>query len=289
VILHKTLIKNTLIYTLLLLATGCGVFMQEESRTAIAEVNEYTLYTDELQAALPKEMTPEDSILFSDNFIIQWATQMLILNKAELNLTDKQKDVSAQLKEYRSSLLIYLYQKQLVRQQLDTVVTQSAIEEYYDNNKQNFELRHNIARGVLVKLAKGSEDVEKVKKIMRSDKQENRQELEEYCSQHALAYQLNTDFWIPFPKLLEQLPKTSYLNLNYFSLYKFAEVQDSVAHYLLRIKEIKYKNSVSPLKFEQQNIRNILLNQRKLELIQKLEKDIFDEAVSKNEFKILSE
>jgi hypothetical protein len=55
------------------------------------------------------------------------------------------------------------------------------------------------------------------------------------------------------------------------------------------VKEVKYKNSVSPLEFEKENIRNILLNQRKLELIQKLEKDIFEEAVSKNQFEILND
>ncbi|MBL4585594.1 MAG: hypothetical protein JKX84_00845 [Flavobacteriales bacterium] len=273
----------------MLFATGCGVFTQEESRTPIAKVKEHTLFADELQAALPADLTVEDSTRFADNFIAQWATEMLLLDKAELNLTDKQKDVSAQLEEYRSSLIIYLYQKQLLRQQLDTTVSAEEIGEYYNNNKQNFELRDNIARAVLVKLSKDSEDVEKVKKLMRSDKQENREELEEYCGQHALSYHLNTDVWIPFNDLLEQMPQVSYLNLNYFSLYKFAEVQDSTARYLLRIKEIKYKNSVSPLEFEQENIRNILLNQRKLELIRKLEKDIFEEAVSKNEFKILSE
>lgn len=275
--------------TLLLFATGCDVFKRDDSRTAIAELKEHRLYQDELEAALPEEMTTEDSTLFADNFIAQWATQMLLLDKAELNLSGEQKDVSAQLEEYRSSLIIYLYQKQLVQQQLDTSISAKAIEEYYDNNKQNFELRDNIARAVFVKLDKDSKDVKKVKKLSRSDKQEKQDELEEYCTQHAVSFHLKDDAWIPFTELMNLMPKVSYLNLNYFSLYKFAQVQDSTAHYLLYVKELKYKNSVSPLEFEKDNIRNILLNQRKLELIQKLEKDIFDEAVSKNQFRILTD
>ncbi len=275
--------------TVLLLAAGCGGFGSGDERVAIARVKQHQLYTDELEDALPKDLANGDSALFADNFISQWATEMLLLDKAELNLSDGQKDVSAQLEEYRRSLIIYLYQKQLVSQQLDTTVTDSEIEAYYDNNKQNFELQDNIARAVFVKLEKDSKDVEKVKRLSRSEKQEKRDELAAYCEQQALAFHLNDQEWVPFSELLTLMPEISYLNLNYFSLYNFAQARDSTAHYLLNIKEIKYKNSVSPLEFEEQNIRNILLNQRKLELIRKLEKDIFEEAVSKNQFRILTD
>jgi hypothetical protein len=214
---------------------------------------------------------------------------MLLLNKSELNLKEDEKDVTTQLEEYRRSLLIYKYQSQLIRQLLDTTISEQQITEYYDNNKDNFELQDNIARACLVKLNKESKDVEKVRKLMRSDNQESREELEEFCVQHAKAFHLNDQAWVPFAELLSQLPKTSYLNHNYFSTYTFAHVQDSTAHYLLDVKEIKYKNSVSPIEFEKQNIRNILLNQRKLELIKKLEKDILEEAANKNEFQIVQQ
>jgi hypothetical protein len=273
---------------LLFLIAGCDVFNKQEQRTVIAKVKKHKLFLDELTSALPEDISNVDSATYANSFITTWATQMLLLDKAELNLPEKDKDVTTQLEEYRRSLIIYQYEKQLVRQLLDTTITISQIEEYYNNNKQNFELQNNIARAIFVKLDRTSKDVERVRKLCQSKKQESREELEEYSIQHAMAFHLNDQQWVPFGELLSQIPKTAYLNLNYFSRYNFAHIQDSTAHYLLRIKEIKYKNSVSPLEFEKQNIRNILLNQRKLELIQKLEKDIFEEAVSKNEFEILN-
>jgi len=268
---------------------GCDVFKKQETRTVIAKVKGHELYLDELFSVLPSEASFEDSTSFADGFIKTWATEMLLMEKAELNLPTEAKDVSAQLEEYRKSLIIYKYQKQLVSQRLDTTFSASQIEDYYNNNKKNFELQNNIARAIFVKLDKDSKDLEKVKKLCRSEKEEDRLELEEFCVQHAMAFHLNDKQWIPLEELLNQAPKTGYLNVNYFSSYNFAYVQDSTAHYLLDVKEIKYKNSVSPLEFEKQNIRNILLNQRKLELIQKLEKDIFEEAVSKNQFEILND
>jgi hypothetical protein len=273
---------------LLFLIAGCDVFKKQNNREVIARVKSHNLYLADLVSAIPSDISKEDSLTYAGSFINSWATQMLLLDKAELNLPQAEKDVDEQLEEYRRSLIIYQYQKQLIRQLLDTVITAAQLEEYYDNNKQNFELQDNIARAVFVKLDRASKDVNKVKKLCRSDKEESKRELEEYCVQHAQSFHLADQQWVPFHELLSQIPKTSYLNLNYFSLYNFAHIQDSIAHYLLDVKEIKNKNSVSPLEFEKQNIRSILLNQRKLELIQKLEKDIFEEAVSKNEFEILN-
>ena len=272
--------------TLLLFATGCGFFGPDQDRPVVAKVKDRYLYEDELTSALPQGITGEDSALFADNFIRKWATQMLLLDKAELNLSNENKDVSKQLEEYRRSLIIYSYQKQLIQQRLDTTVSAREIESYYSNNKDNFELQDNIARGTFVKLGIKSKDVEKVKKLCKSEDPEKRQELEEYCSQHAMAFHLNDQQWLALDELIGLMPKVSYLNLNYFSTYNFAYLSDSTAHYLLDIKEIKYKNSVSPLEFQRENIRSILLNQRKLQMIQQLEKDIFNEAVAKNQFEV---
>lgn len=274
---------------LLLIVVGCDVFKKQEKRAIIAKVKEHELYLDQLTSALPSGMSSEDSAIFANSYIKTWATEMLLMDKAELNLPSEEKDVSAQLEEYRRSLIIYKYEKQLVGQRLDTTFSTSQIEDYYNNNQKNFELQDNIARAVFVKLNRNSKDLEKIKKLCRSNKEEDRLELEEFCVQHAMAFHLNDRQWIPLEKLLNQLPKTGYLNVNYFSSYSFAHVQDSTAHYLVDVKEIKYKNSVSPIEFETQNIRNILLNQRKLELIQRLEKDIFEDAVSKNQFEILND
>lgn len=267
---------------------GCDAFKGDGQRVAIAKVKGHELYLDELTSAMSDDLSPQDSTTFANSFIRAWATQMLLLDKAEINLSENLKDVNKQLEEYRRSLIIYQYEKQLIGQRLDTTVSATQIETYYNDNKKNFELQDNIARAIFVKLEKNSKDLEKVKRLCRSDKEDDRIALEEYSMQHAMAFHLNDQQWIPLGELLNQMPQTGYLNINYFSSYDFAHVQDSTAHYLLTVKEIKYKNSVSPIEFERQNIRNILLNQRKLELIQKLEKDIFEEAVSKNQFEILN-
>jgi hypothetical protein len=56
--------------------------------------------------------------------------------------------------------------------------------------------------------------------------------------------------------------------------------------YLVRFKDFKIKESVSPLNFEKQRIRDIILNKRKIELINRMQEDIYTNARKKSVFEI---
>ena len=78
------------------------------------------------------------------NFINNWVKEELILQKAALNLSNIEEEIEREVEKYRRSKLIYLYEKELVRQKLDTVVTDVQINNYYETNKFNFELKDYV-------------------------------------------------------------------------------------------------------------------------------------------------
>ena len=61
-------------------------------------------------------------------------------------------ELEKELNEYRNNLLLYAYREKLVIDQLDTVITEEEVEEYYEGNKKNFELKRNIAKILFVKV-----------------------------------------------------------------------------------------------------------------------------------------
>ena len=268
---------------LLPLVVGCGLFESDQERVAIAEAKDHVLYLDELIAAVPSGLSKEDSTLFTENYIQQWATQRLLLDRAELNLSEQQKDVTKQLDEYRRSLIIYLYQTEWVRQQMDTMVSEEAIDAYFEANKSDFELQEDVVKAVSLKFGKQTKDLNNVGKWLRSNDEELRVVLEDMALQHAMAMHLNDNQWIPVSNLRKQLPSEPELDAG------LSEFQDSTAHYFVHIKEMKRKNTLAPREYVRSNIANVILNKRKLELVKKMEKDIFNEAVSKNQFKILND
>jgi hypothetical protein len=64
------------------------------------------------------------------------------------------------------------------------------------------------------------------------------------------------------------------------------EVSDSLNSYFLNIKGFKIRNSISPLGFEKENIKNIILNKRKLQLITKMKEDVYNDAANNKQIEI---
>jgi hypothetical protein len=84
------------------------------------------------------------------------------------------------------------------------------------------------------------------------------------------------------------IPIKLYDKEQYLRNNRFVETQDSSYIYLVNIKGFKIKDNVSPLSFETDNIRNLILNQRKLKLIEEMENKIYSEAVKNGEAEIVT-
>jgi protein subunit release factor A len=222
----------------------------------------------------------------AQSYVRNWVTQHLLLEKAEVNLSAEQLDVSDKLEEYRQSLLIYQYQREYIRQQMDTTVTDTELAEYYEANKDNFKLKDNIARMLFVRLPNNSKDVKKVMKLCQSDKEEDREELNAFCQQHAIKFMLMDEKWNIFNDVMLEIPEGLAGQPNALFRTGTVEVSDSTGHYILSIKEIKARNEVAPLEFEAASIKGIILNKRKIDLVKSLEQQIFDEGLSKNHVQI---
>lgn len=267
---------------------SCSLFEKKEEapKQAVARVFDKYLYMEELKEIIPADVSSSDSAQIAENYIKNWIEQILLLKKAEDNLTDEQKDFSKQLEDYRRSLIIYTYQRELLNQLLDTNVTEEEIETYYENNKQNFELKDNIVKVRYVKVAKNAPDIKKLKKWYASDNPQDLQALESYCFQFAQNFYLDDKTWLLFDDLLKEVPIRTYNKEDFLKQNKLIEMEDSLSLYFLNIKGFKIKNSISPLSFEKENIRNIIVNRRKLEIINKLKQDIYNDAANKSDFEI---
>jgi len=74
-----------------------------------------------------------------------------------------------------------------------------------------------------------------------------------------------------------------------FSMGMLLEAADSNGNYLLRIKEVKRQNEISPFEFVREKIRSIILYQRSQELIKMAEEKIFEEGFKQNYVTIYNE
>ena len=256
------------------------------NRKAIARANNSYLYLDDVKDLVPQGTSSKDSLERLNKYIDNWVRESLVIQKAEDNLTDEQKDVEKQLQDYRNSLITYIYEKELVQQKLDTTIDNQEIEEYYNNNRNNFELKDNIIKVVYVKVNKKAPGINKLQKWYKSDNLKDRELLAGYCHQFAENFYLDDNSWLLFDDLLKEIPIQTYNKELFLQNNRFVEVSDSSNSYFLNIKGFKIRNSISPLSFEKENIKNIILNKRKLQLIIKMKEDIYNDAANNKKIEI---
>lgn len=277
------------VFCLLFLSEACKHKEEttvDQNRTVIARANKAYLYEDEVKDIVPFGTLAKDSLELIRKFIDNWVHETLVIQKAESNLSEDKKNVEKQLQDYRNSLITFAYEKELVNQKLDTTVTPTEIEEYYNNNKANFELKDNIIKVLYIKVNKTAPEMKKLKNWYKSDEPKDREQLASYCHQFAANFYLDDNSWLFFDDLLKEIPIQTYNKELFLQNNRFVEVSDSLFNYFVNIKGFKIRNSLSPISFEKENIKNIILNKRKLQLIAKMKEDVYNDALNNNKIEI---
>jgi hypothetical protein len=275
-----------LILVLLIILTGCSTFFKKKTEHAVARVYDEYLYESELKSIIPPGTHAKDSITLAKSYIDNWIHQRLVIHQAEKNLTSNQMDFTQQLENYKNSLIIFTYENELVKQKLDTLVTDEDIETFYDANQQNFLLKDNIVQFQYVKLPLKSSYIKQFKKLLASDNTEEQTRLFQQCEQYAADYFLDDQNWVLFNDLLKQIPIKTYNQEEFLKNHRDLEYQDSAFIYLVRFKDFKIKENISPLSFERERIRNVILNKRKIDLTKRMHEDLFEQAQKHNDFEI---
>lgn len=268
---------------------ACSYFRAKEEGKLVATVNDKALYERDIADLFNTEMSLEDSTEVANAYIDKWVKDNLLLQKAELNLTLDQKDFEKQLENYRNSLIIFNYEKRLVEQNLDTSIQLSEIEEYYQTNSSNFELKNNIVKLVYVKITPEAPKVDVLKQSLLLKKEKDYSTLEEYCVQFAERYFIDTSEWMLFSEFRKLANVSVDDELNYIKSKQVKEWSDSTGTYFVRFIDHKVKSDISPIEFAHDEIKAILLNKRKLVLIAKMKQNIYEEAVRKKQFEVYTQ
>ena len=161
--------------------------------TIIASVNKHDLLLSDVIREMPSQTL--DSTFFVQHYMNEWIRKQLMLYHAEINLSIDMQNYHKQIDEYRSSLLIYAYQQQLINQNFDTTIAIEAVTDYYNQYKEEFKLNKNIFMGRYIVIDKSAPKLGKLSKWYKSDHKEYVAELEDYCQQFAKEYYLVDSNW----------------------------------------------------------------------------------------------
>jgi hypothetical protein len=263
---------------------------EESQRVPVARVNKTYLYKDELSGIIPPGTAPADSASRAEAYITSWIRKQLLMQEALRKININEAELERKIMEYRYSLIAYAYQAYYIQQHLDTAVSSEDILQYYQQNPDNFILKQNIVRATFIKVPKTAPRTHKIKDLILSRKEKDRDELKSYCLSFAAAYHLSDSTWMIFDELVKNSPLADIPNkVQFLKNYTYYETADDNYLYFLKVDEFRITDNISPVEFVRDDIKNILLNKRKVELIRKLEEEIYSRAQENKEFEILKQ
>jgi hypothetical protein len=278
-------LKKPVLFVVLLLSACAHLFQSEQEDRIVARANDKYLHISELRERIPHGLPERDSITLAENYITKWIQQEILTQKAKESLNSDEQDFSKQLDEYRNSLLLFTLEQKLVNQYLDTEVTPEQIREYFSKNRSQFELKGNIVKFDFIKITKRSRYLREFRRLLKSSAPTDALMLDGYAEKNATDYWFARE-WVSMNDLLDVMPLEIDNQALFLRRTEYAETADSLYTYLVRITDYKTADSISPLEFEQEKIRNIILNGRKIDLIEKKRQEFIDQAFKDDKAKI---
>lgn len=250
----------------------------------VATVYDKNLYQSDLQSVLYEGINATDSLVRTKAFIDNWIRRQLLIHQAENDIDKSELDFSRQIEDYRNSLIIYKYESKLIDNNLDTIVSDIEISNYFKSNSSNFKLGNNIARIAVVVFDKKSVKKWQLTQLMNSETlliDSIRSMAEKYC----VSYDLNVDEWHIFEEIVEKYDLNA-SQVGFLQKNQFLRFDRDENTYLFRMCEYRKIGEDSPLEMEKEAIRYIILNMRKKALIDKMNNNLYNQAVRDRVFVI---
>ena len=273
------------------LVSGCDLIQRKkdgaEERKPVARVLDQYLYPEELAGIASPDMAKEDSAARINAYVNSWIRKQLLISEARKNININEAEVERKVLEYRYSLIGYEYQNYYIKNNLADTVSENEIQAYYKAHQDNFILKKNIVRGTYIKVPKGAPRTNRIKEWIYSTKPKEKEELKSYCLSFSSAYRLADSTWVEFDKLAYNSPLAGIPNkIQFLQFTPYYETNDNDFLYYLKVDEYKIEDNVSPIDFVRNDIKNIILNKRKVELARKLEEQVYDQASQNKDFEI---
>ena len=248
----------------------------------IAKVFDRDIYADEIEVYIKK-----DSSLIVNNYLNEVAIkEALFLTAQESDLINKE-EIELQTERFRKSLISAYFEKEYIKQNLDTNIKEDDLKQFYNINASQLVLNSSIFKGIYVVLPSNSNKINRLKELMLSAKPENTQEVRNICIRYSNSFSVECIKWIELPIQIERLfsfnQETVFQAINNKQLITF-EKDDNL--YLFRFFDFKFANQLSPYTFNKDKIGHQILEKRKEDLLLKLKQKLLTESKANNKIKI---
>jgi hypothetical protein len=272
------------ILMIVILLGACAAAVKEDvGEEPLAKVANQFLYPSNV-VGIGTGMSEQDSLYQLKIHINQWVREELMLKVAEDNVEGSD-HLERLVRDYRATLIMGQYEEALINQRLDTEVTSQQLADYYGKNKEQYQAGISWVRCHFVKVKREMPGIQKLKKWFKSDDGVDFERIKLFCAKNKTAHILNEDLWVEYDKVSNELPENTIGN-RHRTDQAILDRMDDTYQYLLQIFEYRDKEDASPLSQVQDEIRRIVLHQRRNQILKKIRKEVFEKAKKEGTFEV---
>lgn len=229
---------------------------------------------------------PENKLEY-DAFLKQWCEREAL--KKELETTDPElfNLVNLRSDAFAGELAKFYLEEELLKRNLDTIITKEQMQAYYDENKEDFVLSDYLVKGLYLKVPKSADF--KSKKIDQAYLLKNDKDLSQvnsYAKLYAENYYFNDSSWIYFSELSKDIPLTKYNVDNIVLNRSKTYFSDDEFTYFLNILDFTLKDEIPPMEFLSGQIKEIIVLSRLQLLKEQYGSTLIEKIKEKHEINI---
>ncbi|MBI5914855.1 MAG: hypothetical protein HY842_05720 [Bacteroidetes bacterium] len=264
---------------LLFLLQACqpGDGKRPEGDRKLAGIYNKTLYLSDMEGMLPQGITGEDSSVIINAFVRNWLLETALLYEAERNIP-KDLDIEKLVTNYRASLIKNNYENIVVEKLLDSTVTQMQLQEFYEKNKEQYQLETPIVRCRFVKAPRNAPQIGKAQDWWNGGKAGDFAALSAWCSRNAIAHHLVDSVWYKVEDIAAYMPQGTLTVDNVANRRDFIQRDDQFT-YFFKSLEVVSKKDIAPLSYIEEQARKVILHKRKTLLLEDLKNKLYEEAI----------
>ena len=272
-----------LFISITLLILSCSNINNDNSNDLIARAGENFLYQNDL----PSFSSRQDSLLRYKNFVELWAKEKLLYDLSLTNLSQSKKnELDLLIEKFKIDLYINSYKDLIVNSRIDSIVTNEEIESYYNANIDNFTLNETLLKYRYLKVPSDNININRIRRYIQRLSNDDRDFLDSLNFQFA-ELKVNDSVWfaerdvISSIEFINQTNKSNFMRVN--RLYEIKD--DQYINYFI-VKDLLKSGNIPPLSYLYDRIKLNIINQRRIDLIKNINKEILNDALKSSKYEI---
>jgi len=261
-----------------LLFSSCHLIGRKDKNVVLAEVNKEKILLSDALKSMPDGFIGTDSANFVQEYLANRIKDILVYEKAEENVPNSS-SIDSMVEKYRSSLIVYEYQQQVLDKEVKSEVSEEELMSFYKNNISRFSSDQNLVKGIFLKVNKDASNLDKLRKWIRKPNSEALDNIETYSVQNAIIYNYFMDKWTGLEEVAGSMPLVNDNPSAYLKPGNTVETKDDEFCYLLYVKDCIHIGDPAPIEYVRPLVISVLINTRKTDVLRQFEQDLLQKAV----------